>query len=289
MNIVETVANGSILWLHRMKHLVVLAVLFGFITTAVHAEGTNLPPFQTGEKLTYQIYWGPFIGGRATLEVTGIEPVDGHDCYRIVAHAETTGLADFLFHVDSTSESWLDTQDLCTRRYRENRVEGKSKQDNETVYDYVKKEAVTTNHRNGKKRHTPLPGPVVDVISSLYYIRTKPLALNTPQTFAINTGDTNRTVNLVPDTRKSLYIRPLGDVNALRMEPKPTMNIVSKNGGRLLFWISDDAKKIPVLVTSEMKIGSAKLVLSNIEHSTPVAAATPQRVHPQPILAIANP
>ena len=272
-----------------MKQFVAFTILLGICSLAAFADGSNSLPFQTGEKLTYQIYWGPFIAGRATLEVAGIEQVNERDCYHLVAHAQTTGLADALFHVDSTSESWLDTQDLYTRRYRQKRIEGHSKHDDEIIYDYVHKEAVTTNHLNGKQRHIPLTGPVQDVLSSLYYIRTKQLALNTAQSFSINTGETNLTINLVADNRKSLYIHPIGDVNALRMEPKPTLSIVSKSGGRLWFWFSDNADKLPVMVTSELKIGSAKLVLNKIDHLTPVAMAAPPLVHPQPIVALIKP
>lgn len=234
-------------------------------TISSRAEGAATVPFQVGEKLTYQVYWGPFIAGRASLEVQGIERVDGHDCYHLVALARTSGLADLLYHIDNTSESWLDVNQLFTRRYREDRTEGNRPRRNQTVYDYDRKQATTTNLINNKASALALDHPVQDVISALYYVRVKPLATSISNSFLINAGGSNYNVNVCPDLRKTLWIRPLGDVAALRIEPKPTLNVVAANKGRMWFWLSDDNRRFPLLVVSDMKIGSARLVLFKVE------------------------
>ena len=116
-----------------------LTVIFGLILawsiTALARIGPPVP-YRVGEMLTYQIFWGPFVVGRATLEVAGIEKVDNNDCYHLIGKAKTSGLAEWLFPVDSTIESWLDCRSLFSRRYRENRSEGKHKASGETHYDY---------------------------------------------------------------------------------------------------------------------------------------------------------
>ncbi len=154
---------------------------------------------------------------------------------------------------------------LFTRRYRENRVEGKKARNNETMYDYDHKQAVTTNLLNCRTSTIPLDQPVQDLVSALYYVRVQPLKPTVESGFVVNAASTNYSVNVCPDLRKTLWIRPLGDVEALRIEPKPTLNIVAANKGRMWFWISDDKHKLPLLVSSDMRIGSAKLVLFKIE------------------------
>lgn len=243
--------------------------------TAAWADGGASPPFQVGEKLTYQIFWGPFAVGRATLEVAGIEPVDGHDCYHLIARAKTGGFVNLMFPVDSKTESWLDTEGLFSRRYRQNRLEGDHKRSDETVYDYDRMTAVTTNFYNGRTKIVPLDQHVQDVVSALYYVRAQPLTLDAGQQFVLNVGSTNYVVNVCPDQRKQLYVRPVGDVQALRLEPNPTLKIVANNKGRMWFWISDDRRRLPLLVASDMKIGSAKLVLYKIESTAPAVATRP--------------
>jgi hypothetical protein len=255
-----------------MKPLAAIAVLLLVSSVPGWANGGEDFPFHVGEKLTYQIFWGPFVAGRAVLSVDGIEQVDGRDCYHLIAQARTTGLADFMFHVDSKTESWLDVAELFTRRYRESRTEGRHKRSTETRYDYVGKLAATTNFISGRTRSTPLDGPMQDVVSLLYYVRTTPLAVDIESSFPLHVYGTNYTVNVRPDLRKTLWLRPLGDVSALRIEPHPTLSIVAANKGRMWFWVSDDHHRFPVLLTSDMKIGSAKFVLYQVETANPVDA-----------------
>src|SRR5271155_4599497 len=74
-----------------VKRLTAILGLLLALSGAARADGDEAIPFSVGEKLTYQIFWGPFVVGRATLEVAGTGPVDGHDCYHLVARAKTSG------------------------------------------------------------------------------------------------------------------------------------------------------------------------------------------------------
>jgi hypothetical protein len=268
-----------------MKALVVTAALLLALIGPLWADDGGNFPFHVGEKLTYQIFWGPFVAGRATLEVEDIEPVDGHDCYHLIARAWTSGLADLLFHVDSTTESWLDVDQLFSRRYAENRMEGKRSRSNETIYDYEHHQTINTNLVNGRATCQPLDQPVQDVVSSLYYVRVLELKPNVANKFVINADGSNYVMNVTPDLRKSLWVRPLGDVEALRVEPQPTLNIVAANHGRMWFWLSDDSAKMPLLVSTDMKIGTAKLVLYKIEFDPP---ALGRATTPAPPIALSS-
>jgi hypothetical protein len=248
-----------------MKRLSPILVLLLVVSATARAKDADtIIPFSVGEKLTYQIFWGPFVVGRATLEVAGIEPTDGHNCYHLVARAKTSGLINLLFPVDSLAESWLDCDGLFARRYTEDRTEGTHHRTGEAHYDYARKETVITNRLNGRAKHYPLNQPVQDVISSIYVVRTRKLMLDSEQTFTINAASTNYTVTVRPDQRKAIWVHPLGDTQALRIEPMPTLTIISANKGRMWFWMSDDARHLPLLVNSEIKLGNAKLVLFSI-------------------------
>jgi len=254
-----------------VKKLTAILVPLLAFSGAAHATDTDAVPFAVGEKLTYQIFWGPFVVGRATLEVVAIEPVDGHDCYHLVAKAKTSGLIDLLFPVNSLAESWLDREGLFTRQYSENRTEGSHHRATDTHYDYENKQAVMTNRVNGRVKRVALDQHVEDVVSSVYVVRTRKLMLDSVQMFTINDGATNYNVSIRPDERKSLWVRPVGDIQALRIEPTPTLNIVSANKGRMWFWISDDPRRLPLLVNTELKFGNAKLVLFAV---TPARASS---------------
>jgi hypothetical protein len=254
---------------------------------AVHADAAPFP-FSVGEKLTYQVYWGPFPVGRASLEVRNIEPVDGHDCYHLAAVAWTTGLGELLFPVRNTVESWLDVEGLFSRKYKESRCEGNSRHNDEINYDYQHKRAVIRNVTKGTEKTVLLEQPVQDIISSLYYVRTQPLLLDAEQVFLLNVGVSNLNVSITADQRSTISVKPIGRIEALRLEPKPTLKIVAHNKGRMWFWVGDNDRHLPLQVVSQMPIGSARLVLNKIEtiDAAPGAAlaARPTNAHPNAAL-----
>ncbi|MCS7049909.1 MAG: DUF3108 domain-containing protein, partial [Verrucomicrobiae bacterium] len=135
----------------------------------------------------------------------------------------------------------------------------------EILFDYAAGVATIRNLRSGKSRQTPLAQPTQDIISSLYYVRAQPLDLHKELTFDLVAGQEIWTVRLRPDVRQKVEVRPLGRVPALRVEPHPTLTIVAANKGRMWFWISDDPRRIPLMVCSQMQIGSAQLVLYRLE------------------------
>ncbi len=256
--------------MNRFTHMM-LAIWMSIagVACAAEANTTNSLPFHVGEKLTYSIYWGPFMVGRATLEVKEPESVDGHECYRLVAEARTSGLAESLYSVRSKAESWLDTDELISRRYRQDRVEGSHKRLDDTVFDYTKQMAVTTNLLSGQIKKAPLQGAVHDVISAIYRIRTEPLRLDQEQTVLVNAKQENFNVTFRPDERKDIVVKPLGKVSALRIEPNPTIKFVSANGGRMWVWFSEDDRHLPIMLVSQMKIGNARLVLTDYQNGGP--------------------
>ena len=234
------------------------------VTTAVVAA----PPFGVGEKLTYEIRWGPLVAGQATLTVTGLEPLDGQVCYHLVGAAQTTGFVDLLYHVDSKIESWLDATGFFTHRFSQNRREGKSYHAEDSRYDYAAGQITTTNLINGGLKTTTVTGHEQDLLSAFYFLRTQPLQLNHDNHFPVDLTGKHYDVAACPDQRKILYFRPTGDIMALRIEPNPTLNIVAATGGKMWFWVSDDARKLPLMMVAKMKFGSIRLVLAGIEPTT---------------------
>ena len=45
-------------------------------------------------------------------------------------------------------------------------------------------------------------------------------------------------------------MKPTGRIEALRVEPKPTLKIVAHNKGRMWFWIGDNDRHLPLQVVS---------------------------------------
>jgi hypothetical protein len=251
-----------------MKALWILMLMAG---PAFGTPVTN-GAFQPGETLRYNIFWGPVIAGKATLQVVGIEPIDGHPCYHLRAKAKTIGPVGLLYSVNSSVDAWLDVEGLFTRRHEQNRKEGKRTVREIGIYDYAKGHITITNLVTGRVKQSPLPAPVCDAVSSVYHLRTKPLELNRARQLLLQEGVTNTVVTVNPDERRKLTVRPLGEVAALRLEPKPTFHLVAALNGRAWVWISDDHRRLPLLVVCSLPIGNARFVLESADEKT---AGTP--------------
>ena len=226
-------------------------ILTSWLAASSFAGAAESLPFRVGEKLGYRIFWGPILVGEASLEVRGIEPVDGHDCYHLIANAQTVGLGRLMYKLDSATESWLDVAGLFSRRFQQDRREGRSHKQSVTEFDYTRNEAVTRNLITGKQQRQAIDKPVQDIVSSLYYMRTQPLALDRASTFTLNASDKNWTVTCRPDRRQSIEVRPIGEVQALRIEPAPTLKFVASNKGRMWLWVSDDKRNPYALICAK--------------------------------------
>ena len=266
-------ARPQILYWQHFRMKFALTWFLFMAVTAWSVNATEPVPFRVGEKLTYNIQWGPIVAGHATLTVAGLEQIDGQDCYHIIGQAQTSGFVDLLYHVESKIETWLDTDGFFTRRFYQARREGKRCNTEDSRYDYVSGQVVTTNLISGQLQTSALTGPEQDVLSVFYFLRTQPLLLNHTSRLPVNLTGKHYDVAARPDQRKMLYFRPLGDISALRIEPNPTLNIVASGGGRMWFWISDDARKLPLMLVTQMKYGTIKLVLAGIE-----PAALPKQI-----------
>jgi hypothetical protein len=54
---------------------------------------------------------------------------------------------------------------------------------------------------------------------------------------------------------------PAGKFNCVVIEPLLKAGGIFKNNGRLVIWLTDDERRMPVLMKSKVAIGSVKVVL----------------------------
>jgi hypothetical protein len=61
---------------------------------------------------------------------------------------------------------------------------------------------------------------------------------------------------------------PAGKFKCVVLEPLLKAGGIFKNKGRLVIWLTDDERRIPVLMKSKVMIGSVKVVLREIRPGT---------------------
>lgn len=215
--------------------------------------------FNSGERFSYVIKWGVVTGGYSSLSVQGIETVNGRPAYRLVEEARSSGVVDAFYRVRDRNDAWLDTQSLVTVRYEKKIREGKYRIEETAVMDQARRRYALRSYRIDKNIHEekegPLPPDILDVFGSLYYVRTLPLQVGASYTFDVFTGD--KVWPLVVNVKKREKIRvPAGRFDCLLVEPllrEPGLFV--PKGKNLEVWLTDDERRIPVRMRSEVFIG----------------------------------
>jgi hypothetical protein len=243
--------------------------------------------FQEGEHLVFRIRWGAITGGYSTLSVPAIEQVAGQPAYHIVSEARSAGIVDTFYHVEDKNESWLDAFWPRSLRYEKNIKEGQYRVHEVVDYNHAtrryKLQETRFDKNTRESKEGDIPPNVLDVFSSLYYVRTLPLEVGKSFTIDVHSGDKTWPLVVKVIQREKVKVKA-GKFDCFRVEPVlREAGIFISKGKKLEVWLTADDRHMPVLMRSEVFIGhiSAELV----KHKSPPPKDETQKLAAQPVLA----
>jgi hypothetical protein len=231
------------------------------LTAAVKAPGGPevLPavsrPFRAGESLRFSVNYGIINAGSAYLEVPQVRQWNGRPVYALLARAESNRFFSGIYKVRTRIESLWDSAGHYSFRYQESRREGKHRAQSEIVFDYAKQEA-----RYGDGQTFPIPPEVQDALSSFYYTRTQALPLGGSVFFDYHASRKSVPLEVKVVGRERIET-PAGKFQCVVIEPVLKAGGIFKNKGRLVIWLTDDERRMPVLMKSRVLIGSISATL----------------------------
>ncbi|HEX5132975.1 MAG TPA: DUF3108 domain-containing protein [Candidatus Krumholzibacteria bacterium] len=217
-----------------------------------------LIPFGVGEKLVYSVQYGLVTAGEASLEIRNLATINGGTCYRVVSDARTNDFFSKFYSVRDRYESCIDTAALYSLRYEKHLREGKFKRDEWVEFDQVGHRAVY------KDKVVPIPPMAQDVLSAMYYVRTLPLEVGQSVSIANHTDGKNYPLIVKVHRRERIKV-DAGEFDCLVVEPILRGPGVFTQQGRLTVWITDDDRRIPVLMKSKVVIGHVAAVLKSYQ------------------------
>jgi hypothetical protein len=215
-----------------------------------------------GESLRFSVQYGVIHAGTAWLEVPGAREYEGRPVVLLVARAESNGFFSSFYKVRNRIESYWDSTGHYSLRYTERRHEGKYHAESDIRFDYDKQEAV---YKDG--RTFPIPPNVQDALSSFYYTRLQALPLGGSVMFDYHASRKSAPMEVRVLGRQKVKT-PAGTFSCVAIEPVLKAGGIFKNKGRLVIWLTDDERRIPVLMKSKVMIGSVKVVLQEVKSGT---------------------
>jgi hypothetical protein len=239
-----------------IKRLAFVGSVFLIALSAAAAQPAQTQlPFGVGEKLTYEISWSNILqAGTAVMEVREAQSTDGKKAYHLVSTAKSAGLVSRFYRVSDTVESVLDTTRLRSLSFHLDQQHGKRKKKRDMLFDQDK--GIAHVFSNGKEENYTIPEDVQDALSALYYVRTRQeFTVGKPIVFNVHEDGKTWAVEVHILGREKIKI-DLGQFNTIKLKTYPRYEGVFQNKGEIYIWLTDDERRIPVLMKSTISIGS---------------------------------
>ena len=210
--------------------------------------------FGKGETLDYNLTWLRISGGTARMT---IRAYDDSTKYRITSVAKSGAAFSRFIKVRDEIESIVARDNFTTLRYRKKLDEkGEQKEEVTTVEDGV------ATRRRKKEKSVKVPTPVYDPISVIYHLRTLDLSPGARHELTVVADAKVYNVHVKVGKRERVTT-PAGTFQTVMVEPTMEHGGVERDE-RLFIWISDDDRRIPVRIRTEVKIGAITATLRGI-------------------------
>jgi len=235
------------------------------------------PRFAPGEKLTYDVLWSIFPAGEVSATLRSVDRGPG-DAYEVTTTGRSQGFVSLLYDVQNEFHSLFDPQTVCSRSISKKINEGRRHKETRIVFDGPRKLAIlderdlTRPHDPPKHAENEIPGCVEDVVTAFYFLRRQNLEVGRPIQLPVNDGSKTYNVTVEVQAREPIQT-PLGNREALRVEPK-VFGGLFKRKGRMLIWFSDDEQHLPLRIKFMISMGSLTGTLRSVSQE-PGASSAP--------------
>lgn len=209
--------------------------------------------FGFGEKLTFNLGYKIVTAGQAVMSIAeSPATISGRPCYDISFTVQTTASFDKVFKVRDRYKTYIDVDGLMPWRFEQTVREGKYSRDFAANIDQRTNQAKTTE---GSFKVSPF---VHDILSAFYYTRAMNLGtMKKGASFTLKNFYGKQTHDLrVKVLGKERVTVDAGTFDCVIVEPLVKEGGLFKSEGRIIVWLTDDERKVPVKVSAKVPVGS---------------------------------
>jgi hypothetical protein len=239
-----------------MKALAALLVVAASAAVAQPAgRAPDDVPFGPGERLTFDVRFGPVRVGNAAMEVRDYTAIRGRRAY----HAQfTLRGGTFFYKVNDVLQSWMDTETLSSLRFVQDLEQGSRERERRFEIYPDRRVFVETSSENPTEQES-VDNPLDDA-SFLYFIRT--VSLNVGEQHEFNRYfRPDRNPVTIRVLRRERVTVPAGTFDAVVLRPTIKSRGIFAEGGQAEVWISDDERRLVLQIKSRLSFGSISLHL----------------------------
>jgi Protein of unknown function (DUF3108) len=226
---------------------------------------SNVPTSPLRETLHYSIEWRLFNAGGAT-----VERVQAQEESQTSLHLESAGLVSKLYKVTDDYKARYNAR-ACVVSSHLIANEGSRHRETEVIFDGASGKARYTERDLTKDavadtHEIDIPDCTNDIIGALAKLRT--LNLEPGRSGQIPVSDGKKSVLARVEAQRRENVKTdAGAVKTIRYEAYLFNNVLYRRPARLLVWISDDARRLPVQIQVRLQfpVGTITLHLDKEE------------------------
>ena len=199
--------------------------------------------------------------GRARLEA-----VPDGETLTIRSETHSAALISTFYKVEDYVESRIVDGRAAT--FRITQREGKYRSNKEVFFDSDNGTVTYIDHLKDVTKEHPMTGPALwDVISAFYYVRTQPLIVG--QTVCLKVFDSNKFLAVEIDVlaKEKVSLSDGREVDTVKIRPVLKSDGIFQKKGDILIWLTDDTKRTPVRVETEVPVGKVVAQLKDFGKS----------------------
>jgi hypothetical protein len=208
--------------------------------------------YGVGERLVFDVNYGFITAGEAVMAITRFDSIAGRKCFRVDFTVNSLPSFSWIYKVEDRYVTFIDVEAIAPWRFEQHIREGSYSRDFIADFDHRKLIAKTTEGEH------PIPKYVHDILSAFYFARTVDYS-------GMKTGDTLLLHNFYKDKSYELVVKVLGrqelevaagTFRTIVVEPLVKEGGLFKSEGRIVIWLTDDERKLPIRVNTKVIIGS---------------------------------
>lgn len=228
---------------------------------SITAHSQNLPGpgmeknnFVPGEKMVFQVYYGPLNAGRVDAFLIK-DSIRDREVYYAEAIARSTGIADRIYRIRDMYGGYFDPETLLPLKSIRDIREGRYSKFELVEYFHDSLNAVSSLSGDHE-----IPGNIRDMVSVFYYVRTINYdTMKYDDIIHINTffDDELFPFDMRFRGRETITTRG-GTFNCIKLVPFVDPGRIFKKEDDMTLWFSDDLNCAPIRGKFDLIVGSIK-------------------------------
>jgi len=220
--------------------------------------------FALPERLDYDLTWAGIKAGTASLET-----IENGQYVQLVSRAMSSDFVSVFYRVNDLAVSSLRKEAHTSLpgtpyNYRLKTSEGKHKKDKEVFFDSAGKKATYIDYLDKEQKTFDIGDFTMDALSCFYYVRFLPLHVG--KSVFVEIFDNKKLYKAeVQVVKKEEIETPIGTFKTILIRPVLQSEGIFNRKGDILIWLTDDEKRLPVLLKTKVKVGSVKATLTAVK------------------------